>query len=133
MIDRTIELLMKAEAWSRELDFMFQQAIGKLSTRATFRQCRYDWDYGFSWEDPDEGGYTEICSYTTNLQHAVEAIPEGWGISSLWEAAKPADRPWWGVDLRRDEPYKLVRNLGGKTAPLIICIAILKALKASEN
>ena len=65
--------------------------------------------------------------YTTSIDAALTLVPEGWSIANFYEAVKPQDRPWWGVVLRRDEPYRVFESLGHPTPALALTIAALKA------
>lgn len=65
--------------------------------------------------------------YTTSLDAALTLVPEGWSVGNLWEAVSPKDRPWWGLELRKDAPYRCQKVLGARSAALAFCIAALKA------
>jgi len=69
--------------------------------------------------------------FTTNFDSAYTLIPEGWELASLWSAVRLKDRPWWGVDLRQDDPYRVVKVTKAASPALAICIAVLKVLKGT--
>ena len=56
----------------------------------------------------------------------VEIVPDGWNVANLYEAVNPKHRPWWGCVLRHDEPYRIVKVLGARTATDALRAAALK-------
>lgn len=68
-----------------------------------------------------------VPHYTTSIDEALTLVSEGWGIGQLWEAVNPKERPWWGVSLRRDEPYRVLKILDAPTPAIALCIAAIKA------
>lgn len=66
--------------------------------------------------------------YTTSVDTAITAIPEGWRIDFIQNSLS---EDYWTAGLyRRDPPIggKILRHAGsGRTAPLALCVATLKA------
>ena len=65
------------------------------------------------------------------LSAVLVLVPEGWSIAGLWEAVQRKDRPWWGVNLRRDDPYKVLTVQGSTTPALGLSIAAIKARRGA--
>lgn len=42
-------------------------------------------------------------------------VRDGFRVAAIWESHNPKDRPWFGCDLRRDEPYAVYSFRGAKT------------------
>ena len=68
---------------------------------------------------------------TTSIDDALELVPEGWSLAGWWEAVNPKDRPWWGVNLRRDDPYKVLNVKDSTTPAVVLVIAALKARRGA--
>lgn len=72
--------------------------------------------------------------FTTSLDAALTLIPEGWRVANLWESNKLKDRPWWGAQLNRYEPYRMMPAVQGLPTPaLALLIAIFKARGGSNG
>ena len=119
-IDTLIRDLEAATKGSRELDaevmrvagFIFQDFGGKHWAKGAY-------PYGEA-RPPN-------FSPTTSLDAALTLVPEGWSIAGIWESVHRKDRPWWGINLRRDDPYKVLTAQGSPIPSLAVCIAALKA------
>ena len=113
-----IKRLEEATEGSRDLSDECLLAVGWTpgndATKWWFNPITQEWDHPPS---PSE-----------NVQDAIDwMVPEGWEFARLWSAANPKDRPWFGCDMRMDEPYKIIKSLGAATPALALCIAALKA------
>lgn len=116
-IDATIEMFAEAEEGSRELDARMAVELGV--------NPQYEGD-----------GIYGCPRYTTNLQHAVEAVPSGY----WWEASRCGGQAqgmglyvWkiWTVNADATERYDYT---GMATTPqLALCLAILKVHKVITN
>lgn len=98
--------------------------------------CGWKLEDGHYWAPRPNLGFDAIQELhllpnpTTSIDDALTLVPEGWSLAGLWEAVNPKDRPWWGVDLRHDDPYEARRTLGAKTPALALCLAAVKAREA---
>lgn len=123
-----IAALEAAEVGSRELsDRTLLSAGWKKSIIGHF--------YGpmYAWTSPRGDSFTNehhFPSPTESLDAAMLLALPGWSVANIWESDKPKDRPWWGVALRRDDPYKVLKVLGMPTLPLALSDAWLRAREA---
>ena len=122
-IRKLIADLEDATEGSRDLDARIAIESGWIFMAAWVLKAEY-------WMAPDEIEHSEPPQYTTSLDAADALGPEGWDIAQLWQAVEPKDRPWWGISLRRDEPYSVLTVHGAKTKALARCIPALKAMLA---
>ncbi len=129
-----IDALEAAEGPSRELD----ARIWKLVDPQAHESCRQSalkicrrryWDValvdGIVEENAD--------AYSESLDAALSLVPEGHSLAGLWEAVNPKDRPWWGCDVRRDDPYGCISVHGSATPALALAIAALRAMEADDG
>lgn len=119
-----IEKLEQAQEGSRDLDAKFHLAMGKISFipedfgHADCHICE-------AWED--------MPHYTTNLQAAVDLVPEGWGWS--------IEDTGYGLIYRKEKiegeaGHPIIAETnghGGITPSIGICILILKAVEAGDG
>ena len=123
-----IEILERAEEGSRELDI------------AIFEHGRGWQRYDEGLTDPSGGDWghwalADIPKVTTNLQDALQLVPEGW-TGSVSLKAKDAGRvdhedcSLWNGKFAPDgdEVYGCA-----STSPLALCIACLKAQESTEQ
>lgn len=128
-IDVTIEMFAEAEEGSQKLDEAFDWAVrrgGYLS-----KEAKYGWP-----------NYRHPPAVSRNLQHAVEAVPSGWE----WLARSAGSRGFANV-MHNYQSRSIITRDGcviddsvgeslpvyAATAPLALCIAILKAHKAMTD
>ena len=111
-----------------------KELLAKLEAATEADQERLIWDavqyaYNRSWI------FTPTCAKAHSwvrsgayMSAAMVLMPEGWAIRNLWQAVKPKDWPWWGIQLWRPEPYKVLPSvLGAATPALAVAIAALRA------
>lgn len=115
-IDQTIEMFKKAEVGSRELDVALYNVIVGTPWGAV------EWDDGEPYADyPAKASEAlrPVPRFSTNLQDAVDAIPEGW----KWEMQQTGY-----AALHGDETHGWVTIEEALELPcLALCVCILKA------
>ncbi len=126
-IDTLLQELEGAEEGSRDLGYAVSLATGWKHVESAFgpvlhlEKCSGQAkDCNCVWRNP-----------TLSVDAALSLVPEGWSIAGLWEAVNPKDRPWWGVNLRRDDPYKVLTAQGSPAPALALCIAAIKARRGA--
>lgn len=125
-----IERLEKAEAGSRELDC----EIG-LIVRTNGRGEIVQWGNG-EWVIQDAGGPYVVDDFTTSLDAALalaERVLPGWSRGVFED--EPGNQPPWLATLTEVCDARAVEGHegAGATAPLALCIAILRALRTTEQ
>ncbi len=112
-----IAKLEEAKEGSRELDYTIRMVLAGYEPVSADAARR-----------ADEDGADPAPHYTTNLQDAVDLVPEGW----VWHV--------WGVDdgmpnaeVRKTISHTPQYGLSGCNPALSLCIAILKALEARDG
>jgi hypothetical protein len=127
-----IERLEKAEGPSRDLD-------AEIADSVKFWPPRFDRvDYGGKdrrWHDDRHGHSQSIDApaYTASLDSAMTLVPDGWWCEAhirpdapgvvLWQFPLPCQR------VPAERPYQIA----GRTAPLALCIAALKARQTTAS
>lgn len=118
-----IAKLVEAPKGSRELDAAIQKTIPPYT----------DVSYVVESDGWVVNGKTGIKAphYTTNLQDAVDLVPEGW----LWrlDGTNPAhpEADLWGPNWRTEREQEYI-SCGAKTPALALAIAILKAMETES-